>query len=136
MCVSLSQNFQRIQRNRQSRIRVKLCRRAGKRQDEVLLEEDSPTPPAITSPASSNHGGGGGSGSGPSANHSEDIVDIDGEDSLAPKAVRLEASPSASAVDPRAAGKGTFSRDRLCAFYIIGTDFLAHSATKLFLNWQ
>jgi hypothetical protein len=106
------QNFQRIQRNRQSRIRVKLCRRAGKRQDEVLLEEDSPTPPppAIASPASSNHGGGG-SGGGPSANHSEDIVDIDGEDSLASKAVRLEASPSASAVDPRAAGKGTFSRD-------------------------
>jgi hypothetical protein len=105
------QNFQRIQRNRQSRIRVKLCRRAGKRQDEVLLEEDSPTPPppAIASPASSNHGGGG-SGGGPSANHSEDIVDIDGEDSLASKAVRLEASPSASAVD-RAAGKGTFSRD-------------------------
>jgi hypothetical protein len=110
MSVSLSQNFQRIQRNRQSRIRVKLCRRAGKRQDEVLLEEDSPTPPppAIASPASSNHGGG---GSGPSANHSEDIVDIDGEDGLASKAVRLEASPSASAVDPRAAGKGTFSRD-------------------------
>ncbi len=114
---AFSQNFQRIQRNRQSRIRVKLCRRAGKRQDEVLLEEDSPTPPppAIPSPASSNHGGG---GSGPSANHSEDIVDIDGEDSLASKAVRLEASPSASAVDPRAAGKGTFSRDWLCAFYI------------------
>jgi hypothetical protein len=105
------QNFQRIQRNRQSRIRVKLCRRAGKRQDEVLLEEDSPTPPppTIASPASSNHGGGGGS-SGPSANHSEDIVDIDGEDSLASKAVRLEDSPSVSAVD-RAAGKGTFSRD-------------------------
>jgi hypothetical protein len=111
MDVSLSQNFQRIQRNRQSRIRVKLCRRAGKRQDEVLLEEDSPTPPppAIASPASSNHGGGGSGG--PSANHSEDIVDIDGEDSLASKAVRLAASPSASAVDPRAAGKGTFSRD-------------------------
>jgi hypothetical protein len=110
MGVSLSQNFQRIQRNRQSRIHVKLCRRAGKRQDEVLLEEDSPPPPAIASPASSNHGGGG-SGSGPSANHSEDIVDIDGEDSLASKAVRQEASPSASAVDPRAAGKGMFSRD-------------------------
>jgi hypothetical protein len=108
MGVFLSQNFQRIQRNRQSRIRVKLCRRAGKRQDEVLLEEDSPTPPAIASPASSNHGGG---GSGPSANHSEDIVDIDGEDSLASKAVRLAASPSASAVDPRATGKGMFSRD-------------------------
>jgi hypothetical protein len=109
MGVSLSQNFQRIQRNRQSRIRVKLCRRAGKRQDEILLEEDSPTPPppAIASPASSNHGGG---GSGPSANHSEDIVDIDGEDGLASKAVRLAASPSASAVD-RAAGKGTFSWD-------------------------
>jgi hypothetical protein len=105
------QNFQRIHRNRQSRIRVKLCRRAGKRQDEVLLEEDSPPPPAIASPASSNHGGGGSGSGGPSANHSEDIVDIDGEDSLASKAVRLEASPSASAVDPRAAGKGTFSRD-------------------------
>jgi hypothetical protein len=112
MGVSLSQNFQRIQRNRQSRIRVKLCRRAGKRQDEVLLEEDSPTPPppAIASPASSNHGGGGSGSGGPSANHSEDIVDIDGEGSLASKAVRLAASPSASAVD-RAAGKGTFSRD-------------------------
>ena len=34
------QSFQRIQRNRQSRIRIKLSRRAGKRQDEVL-EEDS-----------------------------------------------------------------------------------------------
>ena len=33
------QTFQRIQRNRQSRIRVKLSRRAGKRPDEVLEEE-------------------------------------------------------------------------------------------------
>ncbi|XP_059090749.1 E3 ubiquitin-protein ligase RNF220-like [Tigriopus californicus] len=31
--------FQRIQRNRQSRIRVKLSRRAGKRPDEILEEE-------------------------------------------------------------------------------------------------
>ena len=36
---SLFQTFQRIQRNRQSRIRVKLSRRAGKRPDEVLEEE-------------------------------------------------------------------------------------------------
>ena len=35
------QTFQRIQRNRQSRIRVKLSRRAGKRSDEIL-EEDEP----------------------------------------------------------------------------------------------
>ena len=35
------QSFQRIQRNRQSRIRVKLCRRAGKRQDEILEEDVS-----------------------------------------------------------------------------------------------
>ena len=35
------QSFQRIQRNRQSRIRVKLCRRAGKRQDEILEEDAS-----------------------------------------------------------------------------------------------
>ena len=51
----LLQNFQRIQRNRQSRIRVKLCRRAGKRQDEVLVEEEevSPPPPlAAVSPPS------------------------------------------------------------------------------------
>lgn len=34
------QTFQRIQRNRQSRIRVKLSRRAAKRQDEILEEED------------------------------------------------------------------------------------------------
>jgi hypothetical protein len=48
------QNFQRIQRNRQSRIRVKLCRRAGKRQDEILVEEDdasSPSPAVISPPA-------------------------------------------------------------------------------------
>ena len=37
----LFQSFQRIQRNRQSRIRVKLCRRAGKRQDEILEEDVS-----------------------------------------------------------------------------------------------
>ena len=37
----LLQTFQRIQRNRQSRIRVKLSRRAGKRSDEIL-EEDEP----------------------------------------------------------------------------------------------
>ena len=35
------QSFQRIQRNRQSRIRVKLCRKAGKRQDEILEEDAS-----------------------------------------------------------------------------------------------
>jgi len=34
-------SFQRIQRNRQSRIRVKLCRKAGKRQDEILEEDAS-----------------------------------------------------------------------------------------------
>ena len=34
------QSFQRIQRNRQSRIRLKLSRRAGRRQDEVLEEEE------------------------------------------------------------------------------------------------
>ena len=33
------QTFQRIQRNRQSRIRVKLSRRAGKRPDEILEED-------------------------------------------------------------------------------------------------
>lgn len=33
-------SFQRIQRNRQSRIRLKLSRRAGRRQDEVLEEEE------------------------------------------------------------------------------------------------
>ena len=33
------QTFQRIQRNRQSRIRVKLSRRAGKRSDEILEED-------------------------------------------------------------------------------------------------
>lgn len=32
-------SFQRIQRNRQSRIRVKMCRKAGKRADEVLEED-------------------------------------------------------------------------------------------------
>ena len=37
------QSFQRIQRTRQSRIRVKLCRKAGKRADEVL-EEDIAAP--------------------------------------------------------------------------------------------
>ncbi len=36
--------FQRIQRNRQSRIRVKLSRRAAKRQDEILEEEDQEPP--------------------------------------------------------------------------------------------
>jgi len=36
-------SFQRIQRNRQSRIRVKLCRKAGKRQDEILEEDVSNT---------------------------------------------------------------------------------------------
>ena len=35
------QSFQRIQRNRQSRIRVKLCRKAGKRPDEILEEDVS-----------------------------------------------------------------------------------------------
>jgi len=34
------QTFQRIQRNRQGRIRVKLSRRAAKRQDEILEEEE------------------------------------------------------------------------------------------------
>jgi len=42
------QTFQRIQRNRQSRIRVKLSRRAGKRSDEIL-EED------IVEPVSNSH---------------------------------------------------------------------------------
>ena len=32
-----AQSFQRIQRNRQSRIRVKMCRKAGKRADEVVV---------------------------------------------------------------------------------------------------
>lgn len=36
--------FQRIQRNRQSRIRVKLSRRAGKRSDEILEEDIVPEP--------------------------------------------------------------------------------------------
>lgn len=36
--------FQRIQRNRQSRIRVKLSRRAGKRPDEILEEEGHEPP--------------------------------------------------------------------------------------------
>jgi len=36
-------SFQRIQRNRQSRIRVKMCRKAGKRADEVLEEEMTAT---------------------------------------------------------------------------------------------
>ena len=36
------QTFQRIQRNRQSRIRVKLSRRAGKRSDEILEEDEHP----------------------------------------------------------------------------------------------
>lgn len=40
--LSFFQTFQRIQRNRQSRIRVKLSRRAGKRYDEIL-EEDAVT---------------------------------------------------------------------------------------------
>ena len=44
----LLQTFQRIQRNRQSRIRVKLSRRAGKRSDEIL-EED------IVEPVSNSH---------------------------------------------------------------------------------
>ena len=35
----LFQTFQRIQRNRHCRIRVKLSRRAGKRPDEILEEE-------------------------------------------------------------------------------------------------
>ena len=38
------QTFQRIQRNRQSRIRVKLSRRAGKRSDEILEEDIVPEP--------------------------------------------------------------------------------------------
>ena len=42
------QTFQRIQRNRQSRIRVKLSRRAGKRSDEIL-EED------VVEPVSNSH---------------------------------------------------------------------------------
>lgn len=33
----VDQSFQRIQRNRQSRIRVKMCRKAGKRADEVVI---------------------------------------------------------------------------------------------------
>ena len=33
----IGQSFQRIQRNRQSRIRVKMCRKAGKRADEVVI---------------------------------------------------------------------------------------------------
>ena len=33
----IDQSFQRIQRNRQSRIRVKMCRKAGKRADEVVI---------------------------------------------------------------------------------------------------
>ena len=36
---TIFQTFQRIQRNRQSRIRVKLSRRAGERPDEILEEE-------------------------------------------------------------------------------------------------
>ena len=39
--IKLFQSFQRIQRNRQSRIRVKLYRRAGKRPDEILEEENN-----------------------------------------------------------------------------------------------
>ena len=46
--LSAVQTFQRIQRNRQSRIRVKLSRRAGKRSDEIL-EED------IVEPVSNSH---------------------------------------------------------------------------------
>ena len=42
--------FQRIQRNRQSRIRVKLSRRAGKRPDEILEEDIENT--SICSPGS------------------------------------------------------------------------------------
>ena len=34
---NIGQSFQRIQRNRQSRIRVKMCRKAGKRADEVVI---------------------------------------------------------------------------------------------------
>ena len=34
----IGQSFQRIQRNRQSRIRVKMCRKAGKRADEVVID--------------------------------------------------------------------------------------------------
>ena len=42
--------FQRIQRNRQSRIRVKLSRRAGKRPDEILEEDIENT--SLCSPGS------------------------------------------------------------------------------------
>jgi hypothetical protein len=79
---------------------VKLCRRAGKRQDEVLLEEESPPPNAASPPSSA------GGDRTAASNHTEDI-DIVGEDNVAAKEDSLTAKEARLEVSPPTADRQT-----------------------------